>query len=267
MRQDLAEVLRVADDLSTAAGSLTSIATDTGLTASQAGEVAGATRANVSSAAEETQRLALTVGEIAGEASKSQQCSAAVATRVAATARTIGNLEEAAGRIGSAVDLIQSIASHTNLLALNATIEAARANEAGRGFAVVAQEVKSLAAQTARATEDIAQQVAAIQAATHETVREIAEVDRAMADLAASSGNVALAVEGQESAVRSIADNVGAAVSHADGSAAAARSVEQALEGTQLIVRDVDGLAEQVRKRASDLSGSVGTFLAEVAAA
>jgi methyl-accepting chemotaxis protein len=267
MRRELDEVLKVADDLSAAAGSLAAIMTDTGQTAADAGQVAGATRANVSSAADETGRLAASIGEIASEATKSRSCSTTVVSRVATTSQTIATLEGAAGRIGSAVGLIQSIAAHTSLLALNATIEAARANEAGRGFAVVAQEVKSLASQTARATEDIAQQVAAIQAATNETVREIGEVDRAMAELALSSNNVASAVEEQETAVRSIAANVSAAVSHADGSAAAARSVEAALSNTRMIVRDVDELAEQVRKRAAGLSTSVQSFLGEVATA
>src|SRR5213079_3717535 len=107
--------------------------------------------------------------EIAGQATKSTEVAARAVSEAQRTAQTMTELGSAATRIGEVIGLIQAIAGQTNLLALNATIEAARAGEAGRGFAVVASEVKSLASQTAKATEEIASQVAAIQAASDQT--------------------------------------------------------------------------------------------------
>ena len=132
MGAELDEMLRVADQLNEAAGSLSEIVSDVRHTATEAGEVARATRENVSSASQDAGKLAASIGDISGEAMRSRSCSADVAARVAATSGTIRRLEEAAGRIGEAVEIIQSIAAHTNLLALNATIEAARAGRPAR---------------------------------------------------------------------------------------------------------------------------------------
>src|SRR5690606_41209346 len=136
----------------------------------------------------------------------------------------VESLVDAAQKIGDVVKLIQAIAEQTNLLALNATIEAARAGEAGKGFAVVAGEVKSLATQTARATEEIAAQIAAIQAATGDAVKAIGEIGATIKEIAQIATTIAGAVEQQGAATQEIA-----------------RNVQQAAAGTRAVSSNIAG--------------------------
>ncbi|WP_029009493.1 methyl-accepting chemotaxis protein [Azospirillum halopraeferens] len=176
-----------------------------------AGNVATATEqtsANVQTVASATEELSSSIAEIGSQVGRSSQIAhEAVGVAERATGKVTG-LATAVGRIGAVVDLINSIAGQTNLLALNATIEAARAGEAGKGFAVVASEVKALANQTAKATEDIAAQVAGIQAVTEEAVQEIGGVTRIIARINEVSASIASAVEEQGAATREISRNV-----------------------------------------------------------
>jgi methyl-accepting chemotaxis protein len=178
--------------------------------------------------------------------------------------RTLG---ETATRIGEVVGLIQSIAAQTNLLALNATIEAARAGEAGRGFAVVAQEVKSLAAQTAHATEEIAQKIGAIQEASTDATKAIDTISTVIRDLSGIATSVAAAVEEQNVAVVSITDNVARAAAAAESGAKAMRAVEGAAGGAGVTASDVAGLAVDLGNEAERLDGAIRRFLDEVRAA
>jgi methyl-accepting chemotaxis protein len=265
--QALLEVVDVADRSSAAAASLTSLVQDVCETARQAGTIADGTRRNVGHVADAGEQLAQSVRDIAAQASSSNKSSSSAVERVASTAATIRTLETAAKRIGDAVGLIRTIAAQTNLLALNATIESARAGEAGRGFAVVAMEVKALATETARATEDIASQVAEIQGVTAETVRQIEEVNQSIAEVSVSAGSVAVTADRQKDAVSSIASNVDEASNRAGLSVEAAHKVVAALAQTLPIVADVDQLASTVRARAADLSAQVRDFIGEVRAA
>src|ERR1700682_740425 len=138
---------------------------------------------NVQLVASATEELASSVREISGQVQESNRIAASAVKQADETDARINALSQAANRIGDVIKLITSVAEQTNLLALNATIEAARAGEAGRGFAVVAQEVKALAAQTAKATDEIGNQIAGMQTATRESVTAIKEIGGSSAGL------------------------------------------------------------------------------------
>ncbi len=152
--------------------------------------------------------FSVSTSEIGRQVAESARVAHEAVAEAERTSDTVRGLAEAAHRIGEVVKLISDIASQTNLLALNATIEAARAGEAGRGFAVVASEVKSLANQTAKATDDIAAQVRAIQQATREAVNAIGEISATVATSNSISAAIATAIEKQEATTQEIARNV-----------------------------------------------------------
>jgi methyl-accepting chemotaxis protein len=163
---------------------------------------------NVQSVASATEEMASSVNEISRQVQESARRSGEAVQQAEKTNERIGKLAIAANRIGDVVELINTIAGQTNLLALNATIEAARAGEAGRGFAVVASEVKALAEQTARATGEISQQIASMQAATGESVEAIREIGTTIAQMSEISSTIAAAVEEQGAATQEISRNV-----------------------------------------------------------
>jgi methyl-accepting chemotaxis protein len=179
----------------------------------------------------------------------------------------IEGLAHAAQKIGEVVSLIQEIAAQTNLLALNATIEAARAGEAGRGFAVVASEVKSLAEQTARATDDIGLQVSGIQKATQETVVAIAEIAKAMNEVNGFANAVAAAVEEQNAATHEISRNVHHAATGSEDLTHNITGVTRAIGETSHSATLVLEASQNLGRQAQSLRHSVERFLADVAAA
>jgi methyl-accepting chemotaxis protein len=222
---------------------------------------------NVQSVASSTEEMASSITEISRQVQESARMAGEAVEQARTTNSRVGELSKAAARIGDVVELISTIAGQTNLLALNATIEAARAGEAGRGFAVVASEVKALAEQTAKATGEIGQQIAGIQAATQESVNAIKEISGTIEKLSEISSTIAAAVEEQGAATQEIS-----------------RNVQQAAHGTQQVsanITDVQrGASEtgsassQVLSAAQSLSGDsnrlkleVGKFLNSVRAA
>ena len=176
--------------------------------AAQLSEVSRQVNANIQTVAAATEQLSASIREISGQVQSSNRVAVEAVDKAGQTNRHIQGLTEVVGRIGEVAHLISDIASQTNLLALNATIEAARAGDAGKGFAVVANEVKGLANQTARATDDIAQQIDALRAATGESVAAIQDITRVVESMGGSSAAIAAAIEEQSAATAEISRNV-----------------------------------------------------------
>jgi methyl-accepting chemotaxis protein len=180
--------------------------------------------------------------------------------------RTIGALASAAQRIDEVVNFIRTIAGQTNLLALNATIEAARAGEAGRGFAVVASEVKALAVQTAKATEDISSQIAAVQAATSQAVDTVGAIATVMGDIDGFTAAIASAVGQQNMAATEITDNIRQAARGTESVARSVAGTATSIGETGRSAQAVLTTANDLTRQAADLRSSVDRFLANVAA-
>ena len=176
------------------------------------------------------------------------------------TNAAVQELNEAARRIGDVVSLITDIAEQTNLLALNATIEAARAGEAGRGFAVVAGEVKALAGQTAKATEDIATQIAGMQYATSRSIEAIEAIERTIRDIGSISGAIAAAVTEQGAATQEIARSVDVAAKRTHETAEEVSQVGDATENTRANVTAVRSVAEELGAVAHRIRDQVDAF-------
>ena len=183
------------------------------------------------------------------------------------TNATVEGLAKTAQRIGDVVQLIETIAGQTNLLALNATIEAARAGDAGKGFAVVASEVKSLASQTAKATEEIRAQISEIQGATGQTVEAIRSIGATIRQMSEIATTIASAVEEQGAATREIATNVHQAAQGTSDIATNIEGVSRAASDTGAAATQVLGAAGELSKQAETLRHDVDEFLATVRAA
>ncbi|MBE9604448.1 MCP four helix bundle domain-containing protein [Acetobacteraceae bacterium H6797] len=274
LRQFEAETAGSLRAVAAAATQLDATANSMGETASQGSEqataMAAATEqasANVQTVAASSEELAASIGEVARQI----QGSARIARRASDAARetdtNVRNLAESAQRIGDVVRLITDIAGQTNLLALNATIEAARAGEAGKGFAVVASEVKALAAQTARATEEIGSQIATIQAETARTVDAIGHIGTTIEELNETAAQVAAATEEQAAATQEIGRAVAEA---AAGTREAARNADGVKEGS---LRTGDSAGElrsassELARQAEELRRRMDDFLSDIRAA
>jgi methyl-accepting chemotaxis protein len=183
------------------------------------------------------------------------------------TNATVGALSTGAEKIGEVVKLIHSIAAQTNLLALNATIEAARAGDSGRGFAVVASEVKALANQTAKATEEISSQVAAMQASTSEAVASIGGITETIAQMSEITVSISTAIEQQGGATREIARNIQSVAAGSSEISAHIGGVTSAAAATGKAASEVLSNARELDNQSGMLRGAVDEFLGKVRAA
>jgi len=222
---------------------------------------------NVQSVASATEEMASSVNEISRQVQESARMAGEAVDQARKTNDRVGELSKAAARIGDVVELINTIAGQTNLLALNATIEAARAGEAGRGFAVVASEVKALAEQTAKATGEIGQQIAGIQAATQESVGAIKEISGTIERLSEISSTIASAVEEQGAATQEISRNVHQAAQGTQQVSANITDVQHGASETGSASSQVLAAAQSLSTDSNRLKLEVGKFLSSVRAA
>ncbi len=239
-------------------------------TASQADSAARSAQqasANVQTVAAATEELTASIAEIGSQVAKSAEIASQAVTEAERTDRQIQGLAAAADRIGEVVRMIAMIAEQTNLLALNATIEAARAGEAGRGFAVVAAEVKGLAGQTAKATEEITAQIGAIQSETHGAVEAVQSIGKTVDVMNAISSAIAAAVEQQRNATGDISRNIEEASQGTGMVSETVVSASAAAETTRRVAEDVGAAAGGMGGRAEALRAEVVRFLAEMRAA
>ncbi|MEG9526807.1 MAG: methyl-accepting chemotaxis protein [Hyphomicrobiales bacterium] len=263
----LARVSDAALGLRAEAEAMTSTATHT---AERSATVAGAAQEaamHVGTVAAAAEELGASVLEIGRQVDGSAELARGAVVQAGETAGLVQELSSAAGRIGDVVRLITDIAGQTNLLALNATIEAARAGDAGRGFAVVASEVKQLAAQTARATEEIAGQVGRIQGATGQTVGAIDDIATRIREIDSVATSIAAAVEQQGAATREIARNVAEAASGTGAVTGTIDEVARAADDTGSAATRMLASAASLSEQSAELRREIDAFLQTVRAA
>jgi methyl-accepting chemotaxis protein len=258
----VAAVAQASADMQRVAREITSSVNGTSQRAAAAAAASEEASASVNTVAAATEELASSVAEIGRQVTHSSDVANSAVVKAGQTTELVGSLASAAEKIGEVLRLIGAIASQTNLLALNATIEAARAGEAGRGFAVVASEVKELASQTAKATEEIAGQVAAIQSATGNCVTAIGGISDTIREISAIATTIAAAVEQQDSATREIARSVQQAATGTSEVTINVTGASQSADQSRSLADNVLAATGELSQQASALSGSVDTFLA-----
>ena len=269
-----ASVRGVVDLVSSAATELQATAKDMSATAeqtsSQSTTVASASEeatTNVQTVASAAEELSASIQEISRQISESNQIAQGAVSNAESTNEEVQGLASAAQKIGDVVNLIRDIAEQTNLLALNATIEAARAGDAGKGFAVVASEVKSLANQTAKATEEIAGQVEGMQSATQGTVQSIEEITKVIARISENATAIASAIEEQNASTQEIARNVQQAASGTQEVQGNIVQVQSAAEQTGTSAGQVLSAASELSEQSEKLRGEVDRFVSGLRAA
>ncbi|MBK1667885.1 hypothetical protein CKO28_07535 [Rhodovibrio sodomensis] len=254
-------------ELDTTSQSMSAIAEETSTQATTVSAAAEQSANNVQTVASATEQLTASIEEINGQVTQSTQLASKAVQNADGAASKVKALAEAADNIGNVVELIQDVAEQTNLLALNATIEAARAGEAGKGFAVVAQEVKNLATQTAKATEEISSRIATVQKETGAAVSAIEEIAGQIRTMNETGTAIASAVEEQGAATREIARNVQEASRGTSEVTSNISGVTQASQATGAAATQMVQAVGELNQQANRLDSAAGDFVQEVRAA
>ncbi len=254
-------------DVSSAARGLAVSVSETGQRTRSAGVAVEQASGNVYTVAAGTEELSASIAEINIRVAQSAQVALSATEEATATQVSVTQLEAAAQKIGDVVELIRAIAAQTNLLALNATIEAARAGDAGRGFAIVASEVKQLASQTSRATDDIASAIGDIQASTRGTVDSIERISRTLGVVRETTQAIAEAMDQQSEATREIAANTQHVASGTQDVSRTIAYVEETAGHTGEASDRLMALSDDLSHKSLDLQKEVETFIGELRAA
>ena len=260
-------VASAAESMQHTAQSMTSTASDASTRASTVSAATRSANENVGTVAAAAEELSGSVSEISRQVGRSSEIASKAVNDAERTNATVQVLSTGAEKIGEVVKLIHSIAAQTNLLALNATIEAARAGEAGKGFAVVASEVKALANQTAKATEEISAQVAAMQTSTSDAVSAISGITQTIAQMSEITNSISTSIAQQGDATREIARNIQSVAAGSNEISAHIGGVTQAAEATGTAASDVLASARELDGQSGLLQQAVDGFMAKVRAA
>jgi methyl-accepting chemotaxis protein len=260
-------VSTAAAGMQTTAQSMTATASDASARAATVGAASESASNNVGTVAAAAEELSSSVAEISRQVTRSSEIASKAVGDAERTNATVGALSTGAEKIGEVVKLIHSIAAQTNLLALNATIEAARAGDSGRGFAVVASEVKALANQTAKATEEISAQVAAMQASTSDAVQSIGGITETIAQMSEITVSISTAIEQQGDATREIARNIQSVAAGSSEISTHIGGVTTAAAATGTAATDVLKNARELDNQSGMLRSAVDVFMTKLRAA